>query len=753
GCLHIAATSGTELAAGLHYWLKERCSSSVSWHLTGGNQIDPACFSAASLAQREDHQALYRGRSTPYFYYQNVVTVSYSSTWWDWERWEQEIDWMALHGINLPLAFTGQEEIWRRVWRRWNLTEAEIAEHFSGPSFLAWQRMGNLRGWGGPLSDHWMLAQADLQKRILRRMRALDMTPVLPAFAGIVPRALGRVLPKANITRLSNWCNFPDSFCCASLLSPLDPAFLEIGTAFVQELRKEYGWDASGWYSADTFNEMTPPSNDPAYLASISAAVFQGMAKADPTARWLMQAWLFYDESDFWQGPQVQGLISGVPKGRLVLLDLYAELYPQWQRFEGFYGTPWIWCMLHNFGGNTGMYGALQAVASKPADALAASNGLGSSLVGFGMCPEGIEQNPVVYDAMSQWAFRSQPFDIHQWIGQRTRQRYGASTPVQAVQAWQLLADSVYAATDGHIDHVRDIPQSRPGLAYPEGGLYSLKPALWYNPAQVLEAWRLLLTCAPQLHKQETFLYDLVDVTRQALSKHATTMWQNVVRAYRADDSAALVEQGQLLLDLLGDLEVLLSSNRGFMLGSWVKAAEEWATTPLEAAQYRVRWAKWLGLLAEDLQLLRPYNVTTWRMLLAKDRVIAFLDRPDLHTREEPTDQLEAAVRSCQILIIFITEEWMRADWTSDALHWALEQLGIVGPGGIGKTTLACELFDELCAKYGAQKGRAVFLHVGEAARQNNGRLLEKQQELIGKLFPDALPGGAAAPLKSSRRT
>lgn len=26
---------------------------------------------------------------------------------WDWERWEREIDWMALNGINLPLAFTG----------------------------------------------------------------------------------------------------------------------------------------------------------------------------------------------------------------------------------------------------------------------------------------------------------------------------------------------------------------------------------------------------------------------------------------------------------------------------------------------------------------------------------------------------------------------------------------------------------------------------------------------------------------------
>lgn len=48
-------------------------------------------------------------------YYQNVCTVSYSFVWWDWPRWEREIDWMALNGINLPLAFTGQEAIWQEV--------------------------------------------------------------------------------------------------------------------------------------------------------------------------------------------------------------------------------------------------------------------------------------------------------------------------------------------------------------------------------------------------------------------------------------------------------------------------------------------------------------------------------------------------------------------------------------------------------------------------------------------------------------
>jgi alpha-N-acetylglucosaminidase len=50
----------------------------------------------------------------------------------------------------------------------------------------------------------------------------------------------------------------------------------------------------------------------------------------------------------------LQGLLSGVPRGRLILLDLYAEVFPIWLRTASFYGIPFIWCMLHNFGGNTG---------------------------------------------------------------------------------------------------------------------------------------------------------------------------------------------------------------------------------------------------------------------------------------------------------------------------------------------------------------------------------------------------------------
>ena len=35
-----------------------------------------------------------------------------------WPQWEKHIDWMALNGVNLPLAFVAQEAIWERVYTK-----------------------------------------------------------------------------------------------------------------------------------------------------------------------------------------------------------------------------------------------------------------------------------------------------------------------------------------------------------------------------------------------------------------------------------------------------------------------------------------------------------------------------------------------------------------------------------------------------------------------------------------------------------
>lgn len=91
--------------------------------------------------------------------------------------------------------------------------------------------MGNLRGWGGPLPSSWHTNQLELQHKILDRMRAFGMTPVLPGFAGHVPEGLIRVYPKANVSRLSDWGRFNSTFCCTYLLDPSDPLF-QVGVTF-----------------------------------------------------------------------------------------------------------------------------------------------------------------------------------------------------------------------------------------------------------------------------------------------------------------------------------------------------------------------------------------------------------------------------------------------------------------------------------------------------------------------------------------
>ncbi len=237
-------------------------------------------------------------------YYENVCTFSYTQAWWDWNRWEREIDWMAMSGINLPLSLTGQEYVMQRVFDRFGVSREEMQAYFTGPGFLAWNRMINIKGWAGPLPQDFIIGQMELQRKILARERSLGMTPVLPAFSGGVPEAIAKLHPSARFHRHGNWGGFEPSYCCVLTVSPEDPLFRALGKAFVEEVAAAYGTDHV--YSADTFNENRPGAGAGGaatlqYLRASAAAVYGAMAAADPDAVWLMQGWLFMNDARFWQ--------------------------------------------------------------------------------------------------------------------------------------------------------------------------------------------------------------------------------------------------------------------------------------------------------------------------------------------------------------------------------------------------------------------------------------------------------------------
>ncbi|XP_064127129.1 alpha-N-acetylglucosaminidase isoform X5 [Loxodonta africana] len=479
---------------------------------------------------------------------------------------------MALNGINLALAWSGQEAIWQRVYLALGLTQSEIDEYFTGPAFLAWGRMGNLHSWGGPLPRSWHLKQLYLQHRILDRMRSFGMIPVLPAFAGHVPKAVTRVFPQVNVTQMGSWGHFNCSYSCSFLLAPGDPMFPIIGSLFLRELTTEFGTDHI--YGADTFNEMQPPSSEPSYLAAATAAVYEAMITVDPDAVWLLQGWLFQHQPQFWGPAQVGAVLGAVPRGHLLVLDLFAETQPVYIRTASFQGQPFIWCMLHNFGGNHGLFGTLETVNQGPAAARLFPN---STMVGTGMAPEGIGQNEVVYALMAELGWRKDPVpDLGAWVASFAARRYGGIHQ-DAETAWRLLLRSVYNCSgESCSGHNRSPLVKRPSL--------QMNTTVWYNRSDVFEAWRLLLATTPALAASPAFRYDLLDVTRQAAQELVSFYYGEVRTAYLNKELVHLLRAGGVLAyELLPALDEVLASDSRFLLGSWLEQARVAAVSEAEA--------------------------------------------------------------------------------------------------------------------------------------------------------------------------
>jgi alpha-N-acetylglucosaminidase len=595
GKIVLRGNNGVSVASALYYYLTEYCHCQITWN---GTNLDlPEKLPAVPEKVHKDSPYEYR-------YYLNYCTFNYSMSWWDWDRWEKEIDWMALHGINMPLAITGEEYVWDQVYKSYGFTDTDLESFFSGPAYFSWFWMGNLDGWGGPLPQSWKESHRDLQQKILARERELGMKPVLPAFTGHVPASFKKFFPGANLKQ-TNWGNdFGDTY----ILDANDPLFAEIGRKFLEVQSEVYGTDHL--YSADTFNENQPPSDDPQYLSELGSKVFEGMKTADPKAVWVMQGWLFYSHRDFWKAPQIQGLLGAVPNDRMIILDLAAEIEPVWKRTEAFYGKQWIWNMLHNFGGNISLFGRIETVATQPAAALA--DPTSGQLKGIGLTMEGIEQNPVLYELMTSHTWRNTPIDLNEWLKSYIRNRYGKTSP-ELEQAWQVLVRTVYngqAIRDG----AESIIAARPTF---DGFRRWARTKLNYAPEDLLPAWDLFVKAIPECEKSDGFVYDLVDLTRQVLANYALPVQQEFAEAYQTNDKAAFDRYTAEYLDLIDDLDRLLATRKDFLLGPWLAGARSWGQTPEEKALYEQNARDLITLWGDAGNRLHEYSCRQWSGLLS----------------------------------------------------------------------------------------------------------------------------------------
>ena len=588
----IRGNSWVNIAVGINWYLKYYAGINLTWNNMSAKL--PAKLPQVEKKERHETDLTLR-------YDFNYCTFSYSMAFWDWNRWQKEIDWMALHGVNMPLAAVGEECVWRNMLLKLGYTEEEIGKFISGPAFFAWWEMNNLEGWGGPLPLSWYKQQEILQKKILANMKEWGMHPVLPGYCGMMPHDAKQKLG-LNVTDGGLW----NGYQRPANLSPTDSRFSEIADLYYKELTKLFG--KAEYYSMDPFHE----SNDDASIdyAKAGKVLMEAMKRANPNATWVVQGWT--------ENPRPQ-MIKDLKVGDLLILDLFSECRPMfggpsiWKREGGYGNHEWLFCLLENFGGNVGLHGRMDQLLNNFYHTM-------GNIKGIGFTMEGSENNPIMFELMSELPWRPNKFTKEEWVKNYCFARYGVHDAT-IEKAWTILAQSIYNCPLGNNQQGphESIFCGRPSLNNFQVSSWS-KMHNYYDPEDTKQAAILLTSVADKYRGNNNFEYDLVDICRQALADQGRRQYLRTIADYNAFARKDFDKDADRFLKMILLQDKLLGTREEFRLGHWTNAARSLGKTQAEKDQYewnaRVQITTWGNRVCADEGGLRDYAHKEWQGLL-----------------------------------------------------------------------------------------------------------------------------------------
>ena len=569
GKVHVKGNDGVSLATGINHYLKYYCNVNIS---QVGDQVTmPAAAPVIDGFVHKETKAAVR-------YSYNYCTLSYSMAFWGETEWRNELDWLALNGVNVVLDATAQEEVWRRFLGKLGYTHQEAKDYIAGPAYYAWAYMANLSGFGGPVHDSWFEERTELARKNQQIMRNLGMQPVLQGYSGMVPtditsKATGAyALTSSDIIAQGNWCSFQRP----AMLRTTSAAFDQYAELFYACQKEVYG-ETSDYYATDPFHEGGNTGGMNA--RDISREVLTAMLAADSDSVWIIQAW---------QGNPTTALLNGlddVQNGaqHALVLDLYAEKTPHNQETGNSYGdtrefdeTPWLYCMLNNFGGRLGLHGHLDNLTREIPNVLNNRQ----HIAGIGITPEASVNNPVLYDFLFETIWQDdaaqplQQIDLDTWLDSYAERRYGAES-ASANAAWDILKDTVYKGSLNNLGQgaPESVVNARPALNINAASTWG-NAVVSYDKVLLEQAAELLLEDYDVLQQSEGYLYDVANVLQQVLSNSAQEYQKKMTTAYNSRNLEAFEQYSATFLEIIDYMETVTATSEYFLLGRWVEQAK-----------------------------------------------------------------------------------------------------------------------------------------------------------------------------------
>ena len=556
GKIRITANTGVNLAAGLGWYYKYYCN--LHFSQVGCNRAMPSPLPKIGAPVR---------RTTPLEvrYAYNYCALSYTMPFWGEKEWQTELDLLALQGVNVILDITALEEVWRRFLLRLGYSNEEARAFITGPAYYAWFNMANIYGCGGPVPAQFFTDRTALARRNHLFMRKLGMQPVLQGFSGMVPTDIKEHVKDASVILQGLWNGLERP----AMLRTNTDCYRRLAQVFY-DCQKEVFGKNTVYYATDPFHEGGKAGA--MNLATVGKTIMESLLENDPDAVWILQSW--------GENPS-RALVKGIApwKEHALILDLYAEKRPHWENFLGreFLNTPWVYCMLNNFGGRRGLHGQLRTIANEVARAANTAN----CMKGVGITPEATFSNPIIFDLFFEtiWTDKEkiQPIDLDQWLRGYAVRRYG-SCPESMYRALQMLNDTVYNPElnekgEGAPESVINVRPCR----HPKSASSWGNHIIAYEKADFEEAVRLFTKDIDKFLSYEGYRFDLVDFLKQILANTAQEYQKLLDLAFENGDVIEYRKWADKFMQLIYDNDSILSAEKTFLLGTWLKKAKELA--------------------------------------------------------------------------------------------------------------------------------------------------------------------------------
>lgn len=305
----------------------------------------------------------------------------------------------------------------------------------------------------------------------------------------------------------------------------------------------------------------------------------------------------------------------------MIILDLMSNDDPVYVKTNSYFGKPFIWNTLLNFGGNSGIYGNLPPVASSMSSTL--SN---TTVIGVGLTMEGIWTNYIEFDLTLKIALDNETADLDLFVNDYAIRRYGLPHSISNSQSqsqvtrksigkltsnqvielsqkgWTQLKNTVYIY-GGHIPKSMIVLTPSFSLGSDNNDLNSndsnhsnkdsktrsiidsgLKKSqilkdthIPYNIRDVHVAWQAFIEMGEYLDNVTQYRVDLVDITRQVLSDLFYKFYGNLTNYYKSNNISGVIYCQSNMMQLLTDMNNVLNTDAHWMIGPWLTMARKQA--------------------------------------------------------------------------------------------------------------------------------------------------------------------------------